>query len=190
MPKSLLPWCKLYEQYKYQALCLDIETSRFNGPISILGLYQPSEGEMDCTQLIKGKNLTHEDIANAMSACKLIITYNGIKFDLPMIKKEFPGAIPKVPIIDLFLFAEKLKVRTNLKVLENTFDIVRPEPLSTKRGKAIKRWRRYIKYGDQQALQNLLEYNKQDTINLYLLAEKLVSMAIQQAQMENQVLTH
>ncbi len=44
MDSSLLYWCEIYERFKSEALCLDIETTYYNGPISLVGWYKPQEG--------------------------------------------------------------------------------------------------------------------------------------------------
>ncbi len=172
-------WGTLYERHKHSALCLDIEVTRFNGPISVMGLYQPKEGVIECQQLVKGRELNRENVVQAFSNCSLLITFNGRKFDLPRIKREFPGVIPPIPTLDLYLFARRLGMKTNLKVLENTFGIDRLDPRTKRRGIAVKLWKRYITYGDQNALNLLLEYNKQDTVNLYPLAEELMGLVLE-----------
>lgn len=169
-------WRELYERHKKTALCLDIEVSRANGPISVLGLYQPKEGSIECQQFVKGKDLNRENLAQAFAGCTMLITFNGRKFDVPRIKREFLGVIPNVPIIDLYLFARRLGLKANLKVLENTFGIDRIDPRTKRRGIAVKLWKRYVTYGDEKALALLLEYNKQDTVNLYPLAEELMQI--------------
>ena len=178
MEKSLLYWCKLYNELKYNSLCIDIETTALNGPISLIGVYQPKEGAIECQSFIKGQNLSIENLKQAFANCKMLITYNGLKFDIPKIRQEFPGVIPAgVPIFDIYLFSKKLGINTNLKVLEKTLNVGRLDPSSEMRGIAIKLWNRYSNYGDLKALNQLIEYNKQDTVNLYPLAEQLVSTA-------------
>jgi len=181
MVQPLQYWRELYEIHKQTALCLDIEVSRFNGPISVVGLYQPKDGLIECRQLVKGRDLTRENLVQAFAGCTMLITFNGRKFDIPRIKREFPGVVPNVPIIDLYLFARRLGMKTNLKVLENTFGIDRLDPRTKKRGIAVKLWKRYITYNDHSALDFLCEYNKQDTINLYPLAEELMNLVLKKS---------
>lgn len=169
-------WRKLYDRHKKTALCLDIEVSRFNGPISVVGLYQPKDGLIECQQFVKGKDLIRENLSKAFASCTMLITFNGRKFDIPRIKREFPGVVPNVPNLDLYLIARRLDLKASLKVLENSFGIDRLDPRTKRKGIAVRLWKRYIKYGDDKALALLLEYNKQDTVNLYPLAEELMGM--------------
>lgn len=177
MPESLRYWCGLYQRLKYESFCVDIETDRFNGSISVIGLYMPKEGPIEFHSFVRGHNLLADELKTILQDCRLLITYNGLRFDVPKIRKDFPGVLPeKVPVIDLYLFARRLALNTNLKVLENTFCIERMDERTKRRGIAVKLWRKYERYGDKTALQTLVEYNRQDTINLYPLAEELVAL--------------
>jgi uncharacterized protein YprB with RNaseH-like and TPR domain len=176
---SNLLLCKLYKELKKHALCLDVEYAYFNGPISVIGLYKPAEGEIIYDSFVRGKNLNFENLKMAFSGCKLLITYNGFILDIPRIQNEFPGVLPKdVKVMDLYLMAKDLGLDTNLKVLETTLGIDRLHEFTKKRHIATKLWRKYEKNKNEKALNDLLEYNKQDTINLYPIAEKLVEMVL------------
>jgi uncharacterized protein YprB with RNaseH-like and TPR domain len=61
---------------------LDIETS-FNNNITVIGIYFDN-GRM--IQLV-GDNITSENLLNALNDIETIYTYNGSRFDLPVIKK-------------------------------------------------------------------------------------------------------
>lgn len=169
-------WRDLYERHKKTALCLDIEVTKYKGAPSVVGLYQPKDGLIECQQFVKGKDLNRENLAQAFKSCTMLITFNGKKFDVPRIKGEFPGVIPNVQNIDLYRIAKRLDLQANLKVLENTFGIERLDPRTKERGIAVKLWKRYVAYRDEKALALLLEYNKQDTVNLYPLAEELMKL--------------
>ena len=178
MKANQIYWINLYKELKQNCLCLDIETCYYNGPISVIGLYKPQEGEIICQQFIKDKNLTKENLKQAFKGCKLLLTYNGFALDIPKINSEFPNTIPKnIKIFDLYLFAKGLGINTNLKVLETTCGINRLKESSKRRGQTAKQWTQYKKNNNQNALNELLEYNKQDTINLYFLAEELIQIA-------------
>ena len=119
MPDSLRYWYELYQRLKYESLCLDIEVTRWNGSVSVVGLYRPKEEIVESTSLIRGVNLSVESLKQALKNCKALITFNGVRFDIPYLKSQFPGAIPNVPIIDLYLIALKLDLGLGLKSLED-----------------------------------------------------------------------
>jgi len=89
MPEPIKYWIDIYNRYKYDALCLDIECTFWNGPISVVGLYRPKEGIIESVSLIRGKNLSADSLKQEFKGCRLIITYNGLQFDVPHLKKEF-----------------------------------------------------------------------------------------------------
>ncbi|MBN2459368.1 ribonuclease H-like domain-containing protein [Candidatus Woesearchaeota archaeon] len=177
MPLPLSHWKKLYQQYKHQALCIDVEATYWNGPISVIGAYRPKDGEIDYTAYVRGESLTRENLMQAFSKCKLLITFNGMKYDVPEIEKQFPRVLPKnIPVIDLYLIAKQLNLDTGLMVLENTFKILRKKEVEGKKHISTKMWKKYEQKKDKRALNTLIEHNRQDTINLYPLAEKLMGM--------------
>ena len=183
MDHNLQNWLKLYEELKPHALCIDIEVTHYNGPISVLGTYEPKDGEIHYNSFIKGHNLTKENLMNIFSKCKLLIVYNGLRFDIPKINEEFLGVIPKeMQILDIFCLARKIGLGTNLKILENTLGIERMT--GDHKGKAIRLWQQYSRYQDKKALQMLLEYNKQDVINLYPIIEAIKKKTLTQSSIE------
>jgi len=75
-----------------------------------------------------------------------------------------------------FPLSKKLNMATSLKALENTFHISSTERVENRHHIATKLWNKYEKYKNPEALKTLIEYNRQDTINLYPLAEKLMGL--------------
>ncbi len=182
MSKNLDYWINLYKESKGNMICLDIEVTHFGGPISVIGLYKPKEGLIECQNFVRGKNLSKENISPLFNDVKLILTFNGLAFDIPKIDSEFPGLIPdNIKIFDLHIFARAINYKFSLRTLENTFGIQRLTSDSEKKGVAIKLWQEYLK-GNEGSLKKLLEYNAQDTINLYYLAEKLINITNSKSQ--------
>ncbi|MBI3033063.1 ribonuclease H-like domain-containing protein [Candidatus Woesearchaeota archaeon] len=169
--RPLLPttetW-RLYEHFKEDACFLDIETSGQNGYITVVGVYDGYETKT----LIKGKSLYPELIKKVLQPYKLIITFNGSTFDLPMLEKFAPNMIPNIPHIDLRHCCAKLDLTGGLKHIEEKLNIHRPLHLKGYGGDhAIDLWRAYIASGREEYLNRLVEYNNEDTINLKPLAE-------------------
>jgi hypothetical protein len=61
-----LYWCDLCVRLKNYSVCVDIETTRFNGPISVLDLYRPREGVIECESFVKGRNLPSENLSHIL----------------------------------------------------------------------------------------------------------------------------
>ena len=173
MASNLRYWAELYREHKWNSVCVDIESDGRAGPITVVGVYKPQwVGEVQCQQFVAGYNLTEENLRNALAGVKAIVTYYGLKFDIPRIRQWYPSAIPHgVPIIDLGLFSWNLyKENHSLKTWQNTFNQV--DGRKTQRGYATKLWRQWRLRGDKGALYRLLEYNKDDLVDLHSLGDK------------------
>lgn len=177
--KSFAPltfWANLYRVNQQLSMCLDIETEGINKPITIVGLYRPRSGIPEVTQLIKGSSLTSDNLQSNLDQIQLIITFNGLKMDIPRIRQQFPHAISKnIKILDLYRIAKRLDLKCSLTTLEEMFNIDRLDDYSKRKHIAVKLWKQHLQ-GNPRALKRLLEYNKQDTINLYPLAEQLCTI--------------
>lgn len=165
----------LYEEHKHDALCIDIETTRYNGSIAVLGAYRPASGVIVVEQLVRGQNLSRESVKKMFFGVKLLITFNGTKHDIRKIMKSYPGIIDHLPHLDLYLLAKELGMGAGLKMLETQFHIFREEPYVYWRRKAIKLWKGHLQ-GNPKSLPALLKYNANDCVNLYPLAEELARL--------------
>lgn len=170
---SLAFWTALYRAHRNKSVCLDIETEGINKPITVIGVYQNLGAGKVFIQLVQEINLTHEFISMAFYGAKLIITFNGIKHDIPRIRHQFPNCLPSIPVLDLHLFAKRCGLKGGLKALEKKYGIIRSGPI-TQRHVSVKLWRQFRDQNNSRAFSDLLEYNRQDTINLLQLADKLI----------------
>ncbi len=176
---KFLEWITdLYRKFKHQSLCLDIETMGINKPISVVGIWQPQEGLVDCQQFICGQDLSRENLADAFKNCKFILAHNGLFFDVPKIRQEFGDVISKdVKVFDTLIIAERIwGKKFKLRTLEETYGIKRLYSETEKKRIAVKLWNKYVS-GDKSALITLLEYNKQDVENVFFIAERLIKDA-------------
>jgi uncharacterized protein YprB with RNaseH-like and TPR domain len=143
---------------------LDIETA-FDGRISLIGIYKPG-GEM--VQL-SGGQVTDLNLAAALEGVGVVVTFNGTAFDLPVIRRTLG-----IDILDLAGHRDLLKVcrkhgiRGGLKKVEALFGIRRTSRIMDGRH-APWLWQRYETVGDEDALGELLAYNRDDCVNLEIL---------------------
>ncbi|MEK6962925.1 MAG: ribonuclease H-like domain-containing protein [Nanoarchaeota archaeon] len=163
---------RLYNQFKDEAVFLDIETTMSYGSITVIGLYDGKEVK----QLVKGFNLDKDLLAKELSRYKLIITFNGASFDLPVIQRYFKNVIPNIPHIDLRGVCTRLGWTGGLKKIEQQIGIARPEELNGMAGgDAVILWDKFMHTQDQEYLDKLLLYNEQDILNLKPLANQSIS---------------
>ncbi|MDP3182518.1 MAG: ribonuclease H-like domain-containing protein, partial [Desulfobaccales bacterium] len=159
---------RLFRHFRPRAAYLDIETTGIVWPgllVTVVGLYDGARFR----QFVQGYNL--EELPEALKAFDLLITYNGTQFDLPVLRAYFPNLrLPPVHL-DLRFILARLGFRGGLKRIEPKFGIQRPPEVEGMDGyAAVLLWERYQR-GDRTALDLLLEYNRQDVVNLEVLME-------------------
>ncbi len=163
---------RLWETFKDEAIYVDIETN-WHHDVTVLGIYDGTTVK----HFIKGINLTKEAVQEHMQA-KLIVTFNGASFDLPVLRRCFGDVIPAVPHVDLRHLAARLGHRGGLKVLECTLGLNRPDAVAGMSGMdALHLWDLYRASGEEAHLKKLLAYNEEDIVNLPIIAKKLVLSA-------------
>jgi len=162
---------KVYEAY------LDIETTGLSpiySDITVIGIYLENPEDSIFIQLI-GDDITPYNLSYIMEKVHTIYTYNGSRFDLPFINAKLG-----INLED-YAFHEDLMYRCwrrglygGLKKVEEKLGIERK--LKEVDGRmAVILWYKYIRYNDINALRLLLEYNKEEVMNLKILKEKLYS---------------
>lgn len=145
---------------------LDIETDR-KGKICVIGLLVENNGFIQWY----GDNISTESIERELSNVKTIVTFNGDLFDLPQIKKCLNIDLQTNFVSrDLFKDKKKLGIKGGLKQLEKMFGIERKTE-GVNGYQAMWLWEKYKKHGNREALELLLEYNKEDVVNLTKLEE-------------------
>ncbi|MBI4496100.1 MAG: ribonuclease H-like domain-containing protein [Deltaproteobacteria bacterium] len=147
---------------------LDIETS-FRGEVTVLGIFIPPERVV---QLV-GDEVNRTNLWNALDGVTSILTYNGNRFDLPVIRRAVGLDLPRFfECRDLMHDCWKRKLYGGLKRVEEQLGIARASK-GIDGLQAMRLWERFRYYTDEQALRTLLEYNREDTVNLYHLEARL-----------------
>lgn len=164
---------RLFDAFKHRAVYLDIETSGYDqwtNDITVIGIY---DGET-VQSFVNGKNL--EQFETAIANYDLVITFNGSSFDLPFIRRSFPGISLPEGHIDLRFVLKKMGLSGGLKHIEKTVGIGRSDEVDGVDGfEAVRLWHQYQR-GDKKALKTLIAYNEADIVNL----KPLMEMAYEQ----------
>lgn len=151
---------------------LDIETS-FYGEITVVGIYYPPD---EVIQLV-GDEVNRTSIARALDKADIVLTYNGSRFDLPVIRRRTGLDISRLwTHRDLMLDCWKCGLKGGLKRIEELLGIKRASK-GVDGWMAMKLWHSWERCGDREALEKLLEYNRDDVVNLELLERKLQEIA-------------
>lgn len=179
MAEALAYWCELYRKHKHNAIALDIETASIDGPISVVSLFKrQSFWNSELIQFTQSDELTVSSLRSEIEPASLILTFNGLNFDLPKLEEQYPEAIPKdIPVLDLFLFARSIGFKGGLKPMEKVMGIKRSKEAQDATGSTHRLWKRYINQKDEAALNQLLEYAQADVRNLFDLADMLIQWA-------------
>lgn len=154
---------------------LDIETTSLNprdGDLTVIGLYLENDHKQKVIQLV-GDEISSSKLIEIMEKVKVFYTYNGKRFDLPYIKTKLGIELTDYCIHnDLMYECWQRNLKGGFKEVERKLGIRRK--LSEIDGRvAVQLWHNYKFYGDKESLRTLLEYNKEDVLNLKALREKL-----------------
>lgn len=148
---------------------LDIETTG-SGPHShptVIGLYDFAEGEYHA--YVRGENL-HE-FEEALDRYKVLVTFFGTGFDIPVLKNWDPRLRFDQIHVDLCPLLRRLGHRGGLKRVEKQLGIARPDEVDGMSGlDAVRLWWQW-KRGDQEALGRLIAYNREDVVNMVRLLQ-------------------
>jgi len=162
---NLLPanqhW-RLFPDFRHSMVYLDIETtglSMWGSEITTIALYN---GE-SIFYYVNGKNL--DDFLDEIKKYEVIVTYNGKSFDIPFLENHF-GIRLNHAHIDLRYILASLGYRGGLKGCETQVGIDRGELKGIDGFFGVLLWDDYQENGNEKALETLLAYNIQDTINL------------------------
>ena len=155
---------------------LDIETTGLSPTdcmVTVVGMYICNGEDAKVIQLV-GKNITINSLLEALEGVNIIHTYNGSRFDLPFINGCLGIDLNRIfPHRDLMYDCWKNNLYGGLKAVERQLGIERR--LKDMNGwEAVKLWWKYVDSFDLEALNKLLEYNKEDVVNLRVLKTKLL----------------
>jgi uncharacterized protein YprB with RNaseH-like and TPR domain len=138
----------------------------------VIGIHICDGDETNFVQLV-GRDITADNTLDALNGVGVIHTYNGHRFDLPFIHRKLGINLEELfSHRDLMYDCWKNNLRGGFKAVECQLGIDRN--LKGINGyDAVRLWWRYVDAFDLEALNTLLQYNKEDVLNLRALKEKL-----------------
>ncbi len=160
-------WRALHD-FRDSCVYLDIETNGGSSgdDVTIIGLYDG----VTYTGLVQGESL--ESFRDIISHYSMIVTFFGGGFDIPVLQKCFRDLPFDQIHVDLCPALRTVGVRGGLKRIERELGVTRPEAVDGLTGyDAVKLWRRYRQLRDENALETLIAYNREDVLNLPVLAD-------------------
>ncbi|BDG03341.1 ribonuclease H-like domain-containing protein [Anaeromyxobacter oryzae] len=154
---------RLYAAFAADAAFLDVECD--GDDLTCVGVLDRRGPRL----FLAGRDL--DAFPEAAAGWKLLVTYNGLAFDVPALRRAFPGWRPPRAHVDLCHLWRRLGHAGGLKLLEEETGVGRPEHLRGVTGRdAVRLWRAHLE-GDGDALRLFAEYNLHDAVNLRTLMD-------------------
>jgi uncharacterized protein YprB with RNaseH-like and TPR domain len=153
---------RLFTAFRDTCSYLDIETTGMasgRDHVTTISLY---DGR--CVRCyVRGDNL--DDFVRDVAGYQVLVTYNGRCFDLPFLERDFGITLDQAHI-DLRYVLKGLGVSGGLKRCEQQLGLRRGDLEEVDGYMAVQLWEEYRKHHSRRALETLLAYNVQDTVNL------------------------
>ena len=152
---------RMFPHFRDRVGYIDIETTGF-GPgseITTIALYEGNQ----VRTYVNGINL--DDFVDDVTAIDVFISFNGISFDIPVIEHFFRIKLEQAHI-DLRYVLSRMGFKGGLKKCEKQLGINRGSLDGVDGSFAVLLWREYERTGNEQALETLLAYNIEDSVNL------------------------
>jgi len=154
---------------------LDIETTglcSFYDEITVIGICLAVDGTSSLIQLV-GNEATRSNLIRALRRVDTIYTYNGSRFDLPFIRFRLGVNLREhFRHHDLMHDCWRNNLYGGFKSVEQRLGIAR-RLQGIGGAQAALLWWRYQIDNDRKALDLLLEYNKEDVLNLLVIRKRL-----------------
>ncbi len=159
---------RAWPEFRDAVAYLDIETTGLDigrDALTVVGVYDGRRRR----SFVKGQNL--EELPAALEEARLLVTFNGSRFDLPFLRRSFPRMRLDQLHLDLMNPLHRLGFWGGLKRIERRLGIERSDETAGMSGfDAVRLWAEY-EAGNDDALDRLLTYNLEDVVNLEPLAE-------------------
>jgi uncharacterized protein len=162
---------RLYPEFARETAFLDIETtglSPYEGIVTVVGVHAHD----GTRSFVAGEDL--EELPAYLRRYRILVTFNGSRFDVPFLLVAFPQLLVPPVHIDLRFLFYRLGLAGGLKRIEAQLGIGDRSGVEGIHGlDAVRLWQEYRR-GSRTALDRLVRYNRADTVNL----EPLLARAV------------
>jgi uncharacterized protein YprB with RNaseH-like and TPR domain len=159
---------RLYENFRDDAAFFDIETTGLDeraNDVTTVSVHRGGETET----LVRGRDLTTKRLHDLIADAPLAVSFNGKRFDTPFLEANFDVDLD-TPHLDLMYACKRIGLSGGLKAVEPEVGIERERPDISGRD-AVRLWREHER-GQSGSLETLVEYNREDAVNLKALADE------------------
>ncbi len=170
---------RLFGEFHDSAKYIDIETDGLSRDALVTVVTIHSKRET--ITLTEGIDLSPETLSEALDGAKMLVTFNGSCFDIPVLKNSFPEVDLDIPQYDLRFASRKIGYRGGLKPLEIDMGIKRADDIDGMDGAdAVRLWKQWVRNDDEDALDMLISYNRADTVNLEIIADRVFERLVRE----------
>lgn len=170
---------RMFGHFKDDAAYLDIETDGLSRDalVTVVTVHRKDR----TYTLTEGFDLDPETLSEALEGAKMLVTFNGSCFDVPVLKNSFPEVDFDLPQYDLRFASRKVGFKGGLKPLEIELGITRSDDIEGVDGAmAVHLWHQWTRHSDEDALNILQEYNRADTVNLEYIADVIYGKLVRE----------
>jgi len=169
---------RLFPHFASECAYLDIETDGTGPDCQVTAIGVLWRGQLYA--FVNGFNL--EQFPQFAEQLRVLVTFNGSCFDVPVLERAFRHLQLPRAHIDLRFAARTVGLEGGLKRIENQVGIQRPLHLRGVDGlEAVHLWGRWHRGGDRASLRTLVEYNLYDAIQLKPLLERIYNRTRERA---------
>lgn len=159
---------RLYSAFRRRTAFLDIETTGLSpnqGTVTVVAVH----GDGATRSFVADDNL--EELPAYLQRFDLLVTFNGILFDVPFLESRFPQLRVPPAHIDLRFLLRRLGYVGGLKRIEQVLALGDRSGVEGVYGlDAVRLWGEWRR-GNAASLDRLVRYNRADTVNLEPLLE-------------------
>jgi hypothetical protein len=158
---------RLLPDFEDETAFLDIETTGLGGDsyLTMCGILDSS----GFTAYVRGENI--DDLVHDLEKYKIVVTFNGISFEVPWLRRELGPLLETAAHVDLMHVLRTVGMRGGLKKIEKAVGLDRGDDLSMLTGRdAVHLWN-MAQDGEPNAVETLIRYNAEDVTSLPRLAE-------------------
>lgn len=161
---------RLYETFESRTCFFDIETTGLSEHHNVVTTVTLSRDGQTRT-LVRGDDLTTASLREAFDGVDLLVTFNGARFDIPFLEAHFDIDLDR-PHIDLMPTCRQVGLDGGLAAVEESLGIERDLPDIDGRD-AVRLWQEHER-GVDGALDRLIAYNREDTVNMRSVLERTI----------------
>lgn len=169
---------RLFPVFRPKTAYLDIETTGLSPgyhKVTTIALYDGAT----IRHYVNGRNL--DRFCADLAPYDVLVTYNGIGFDVPFLEAFFGIRIRKAHI-DLRYVLASLGYSGGMKGCEQQLGLARRDSAGIDGFMAVRLWTDYQRTKQEALLETLLAYNVEDTVNLERLLVIAHNLALERAQ--------